>query len=164
MAEGKRRFCAVALALAAALGILTPPAAAGDQAPLVLQLPAATPFEFAGYYAALWQNFYRDAGLDVEIRPGPATVDPVREVVEGRARFGVGEARLLVRIAQGLPLLLLAPVFQESAAAVYYRADDDFPSLASLRDARIGPSGGGQHVRSRIPRDASRCRHRSRAG
>ena len=80
----------------------------------MLQLPGEAPFEFAGYYAALWQDFYRDAGLDVEIRPGSAAVDPVREVVEGPARFGVGDARLLVRIAQGLPLLLLAPIFQES--------------------------------------------------
>ena len=138
MAEGKSRFCAVALALAAALDILLRPAAAADPAPLVLLLPGEAPFEFAGYYAALWHDFYRDAGLEVGIRPGAAAVDPVREVVEGRARFGVGDVRLLVRIAQGLPLLLLAPVFQESGAAVYYRADGDFPSLLSLRDVRIG--------------------------
>src|SRR6266478_9311582 len=107
---------AVAVALTVALPV---PAVAGDK--LVLQLHREAQFEFAGYYAALWQGFYRDAGLDVEIRPGsPPNVpqgagsgptDPVREVTEGRARFGTGTARLLVRAAQGLPLLLLAPIF-----------------------------------------------------
>jgi hypothetical protein len=43
-----------------------------------------------------------------------------------------------VRTAQGLPLLLLAPIFQQSGAAVYYRADADFPSPAALAKAKLG--------------------------
>src|SRR5437763_266213 len=109
---------------------------------LVLQLHGPAQFEFAGYYAALWQGFYRDAGLEVEIKAGAdrgqPTTDPVREVTEGRAQFATGTADLVVRTAQGLPLLLLAPIFQQSGAAVYYRAENDFPSPAALAKARIG--------------------------
>ena len=47
----------VALALTAA------PGAAGAADKLMLQLHRAAQFEFAGYYAALWQGFYREAGL-----------------------------------------------------------------------------------------------------
>jgi ABC-type nitrate/sulfonate/bicarbonate transport system substrate-binding protein len=115
-------------------------ASAADK--LVLQLRGPAQFEFAGYYAALWHGFYKDAGLDVEIKPGAGSgespVDPVREVTEGRAQFGVGSSELVVRIAQGLPLLLLAPVFQESGAMVYYRADADFASPGALTRARLG--------------------------
>ena len=35
-----------------------------------MQLKWKHQFQFAGYYAALEQGFYRDAGLDVSIREG----------------------------------------------------------------------------------------------
>src|SRR5437763_4480807 len=107
---------------------------------VVLQLHGPEQFEFAGYYAALWRGFYQDAGIEVEIRPGggqPAA-DPVREVTEGRAQFGTGTAQLVVRAAQGQPLLLLAPIFQQSGVALYSRADGDFSSPAALTKGKIG--------------------------
>jgi ABC-type nitrate/sulfonate/bicarbonate transport system substrate-binding protein len=126
----------VALALAAA------PGAAGAADKLTLQLHRAAQFEFAGYYAALWQGFYREAGLEVEIKPGaPAgapAIDPVREIAEGRAQFGTGTVQLLIRAAQGQSLLLLASIFQQSDARIYYRADGDFTSPGALLNGRVG--------------------------
>ena len=130
------RACCLVLALGGT------PASAIAEDKLVLQLQREPQFEFAGYYAALWKGFYRDAGLEVEIKPGTAPgatpIDPVREVTEGRARFGTGTVQLLIRTAQGLPLLLLAPIFQQSGTAVYYRADGDFSSPRALLNARVG--------------------------
>jgi ABC-type nitrate/sulfonate/bicarbonate transport system substrate-binding protein len=128
--------CCVAPLLAA-----TPRAAvAADQ--VVLQLHRGVQFEFAGYYAALWKGFYREAGIEVEIKPGAplgtAPIDAVREVVERRAKFGTGTAQLLVYAAQGSPLVLLAPIFQRSGAAIYYRADGNFSSIRSLLGAKLG--------------------------
>jgi ABC-type nitrate/sulfonate/bicarbonate transport system substrate-binding protein len=126
--------CAVALAVA---GLAN--AAAAD--PLVLQLRGPAQFQYAGYYAALWQGFYAEAGLTVEIQPGAprgqTPTDPVRELAEGRAQFGVGGTELVIRAAQGLPLLLLAPIFQQSGTVVYYRADADFGSPAALGKAKV---------------------------
>ena len=48
-------------------------AAALDQ--VSLQLKWKHQFQFAGYYAALEQGFYRDAGLDVSIREGGPAAD-----------------------------------------------------------------------------------------
>ena len=59
---------AFAGALALALIGLPRPGAAAEA--VVLQLHGPAQFEFAGYYAALWKGFYRDAGLTVEIKPG----------------------------------------------------------------------------------------------
>jgi ABC-type nitrate/sulfonate/bicarbonate transport system substrate-binding protein len=126
---------AVCLAVPAAI------AGAADKR-VVLQLHRPAQFEFAGYYAALWQGFYRDAGLEVEIRRGaPAEApptDPVRELTEGRAQFGTGTVQLLIKAAQGQSLLLLAPIFQQSDTRVYYRADGDFPSPGALLNAKVG--------------------------
>ena len=86
--------------------------------------------------------FIEAAGLDVEIKPGSppgaSPIDPVREVTEGRAQFGTGTVQLLVRAAQGQSLLLLAPVFQQSGAAVYYRADRDLSLPTALLAGRVG--------------------------
>jgi ABC-type nitrate/sulfonate/bicarbonate transport system substrate-binding protein len=129
------------MAVATVLAVLVAAGAADAADTLVLQLHGPASFEFAGYYAALWQGFYNDAGLAIEIKPGAGRgeppIDPVREVTEGRAQFGTGTAELMVRTAQGLPLLLLAPVFQQSGAAVYYRAESDFPSPGALAKAKL---------------------------
>src|SRR6516162_6881497 len=125
-----------------ALSLTVSPGGAGAADKLVLQLHRTAQFEFAGYYAALWRGFYREAGLEVEIKPGAPPgvppIDPVREIVEGRAQFGTGSVQLLIRAAQGQSLLLLAPIFQQSDARVYYRVDGDFSSPGALLNGRIG--------------------------
>jgi ABC-type nitrate/sulfonate/bicarbonate transport system substrate-binding protein len=130
------------MAVAAALATLALGHAAAAADTLVLQLGGPAEFRFAGYYAALWQGYYRAAGLDIVIRPGVGAggkpIDPVREVSEGRAQFGTGTAELVVRAAQGLPITLLAPIFQRSGAMVYYRAADDYASPGALAKARLG--------------------------
>src|SRR5579872_7498210 len=109
------RVTAFAAALALALSALPQTGSAAEAVTLQLSGPAT--FEFAGYYAALWQGFYREAGLDVTIRPnavrGQAPVDAVREVIDGHAQFGTGTMQLVIRRAQGLPILLVAPIFQQ---------------------------------------------------
>jgi ABC-type nitrate/sulfonate/bicarbonate transport system substrate-binding protein len=137
---GFGRWVVYAACLALVLSVMPGGAIAADK--IVLQLHREPQFAFAGYYAAQWKGFYREAGLEVEIKPGThaggTPIDPVREVIERRAQFGTGNSQLLIRTAQGLPLLLLAPIFQQSGTAVYYRADSDFSAAHALVSAKIG--------------------------
>jgi ABC-type nitrate/sulfonate/bicarbonate transport system substrate-binding protein len=48
------------------------PAAAFDE--VSMQLKWKHQFQFAGYYAALEQGFYRDAGLYASSRPAPSVI------------------------------------------------------------------------------------------
>lgn len=87
--------------------------------PVTLQLLWNHQFQFAGYYAAVAQGYYRDAGLSVEIRDGGYdarghAVDPVEEVVFGRADFGTSRSDLLIHYSRGLPVALLACIMQQS--------------------------------------------------
>src|SRR5260370_35950658 len=97
------RLISVAFVLAA----LVAAGAASAEEKLVLQLHGPAQFEFAGYYAALWQGVYRDSGLTVEIKPGAGrrepVIRPVREGTEGRAQSPTGTAELVRRPAPGLP-------------------------------------------------------------
>lgn len=134
---------AAALAIGGAVLLNLGNAAQAVTDKIVLQLPGPAQFEFAGYYAALWQGYYRAEGLDVQIKPAAAAdsapLDPMREVAEGRVQFGVAPAiDLVIRAAQGQPLLLLAPIFQRSGAEIYYRQSDDYASPGALASLKVG--------------------------
>ncbi len=96
-------------------------AAAADK--ISLQLRWDHQFQFAGYYAAKWRGYYAEAGLDVEIRsaiqPDGKILSAVNEVGEGRADFGIGAADILIARDKGIPLVVLAVIFQQSAAELY---------------------------------------------
>src|SRR5258707_14676448 len=52
-----------------------------------LQLKWQHQFQFAGYYQALEQGLYRDAGLDVTIREGGPDIDVSDAVTGGQTHF-----------------------------------------------------------------------------
>ncbi|NHZ90795.1 PAS domain S-box protein [Massilia sp. CCM 8733] len=113
-----RRWRACAL-LAAAL-------AGGDALALekvVVQLKWQHQFQFAGYYAAQEQGFYREAGLDVTLREAERGDDAVSAVTSGAAEYGVANTNLLVARGRGKPVVVLASVFQHSPAVLLVRAD-----------------------------------------
>src|SRR6195256_4116345 len=105
------------LVMAAFLVLLTShPAAALDQ--VSLQLKWKHQFQFAGYYAALEQGFYRDAGLDVTIREGGPGIDASEAVAGGKADYGVCTSSVLRDWSVGRRLVVLATIFQRSPAII----------------------------------------------
>jgi ABC-type nitrate/sulfonate/bicarbonate transport system substrate-binding protein len=92
------------------------PALALDAASL--QLKWKHQLQFAGYYQALEQGFYRDAGLDVTIREGGSDMDISGAVADGKADFGVCSASVLRDWGAGRRLVVLAAMFQRSAAVI----------------------------------------------
>ena len=133
------------LIYALSLLIFIPPAAAAEK--VVLQLAWDHQFQFAGYYAALWQGYYADAGYEVEIRsrarPDGSLYNVIREVEEGRADFGIGSGNILVAQDKGASLSLLAPVFQQSAVALYAKKSTQLNSPADLTRLKVAISSGG---------------------
>lgn len=130
------------LAIASMAAFGTGTASAQDE--VVLQLRWDHQFQFAGYYAALWQGYYADAGLTVEIRSAitedRTILNTTEEVGAGRAHFGIGSTDILLAADRGIPLRILASIFQQSGMAVVSRRDRNITSLAdvaSLRVARI---------------------------
>ena len=79
-----------------------------------LQLKWTHGFQFAGYYAAIEKGYYRDAGLAVELLEAKPGDDPVKNVVDGHAEYGVGNSSLLLARKAGRPVVALAAIFQHS--------------------------------------------------
>lgn len=87
---------------------------------VVLQLKWTHQFQFAGYYAALEQGYYRAAGLDVRLKPNGQdgiSVSPVEEVLNGHAHYGISNSGLVKVYLEGKPVVVLAAILQHSAVA-----------------------------------------------
>src|SRR5260370_29580534 len=81
--------------------------------------------QFAGYYLAEDKGFYRAEGLDVDIRPGGADVDPESLVASGEADFaqaGGLESVLAARDA-GWPVVAIGAAFQRIDVAFIARKE-----------------------------------------
>ncbi len=77
-----------------------------------LQLKWFHAFQFAGYYAAKEQGFYIDEGLDVHILERNPELNIVNQVVSNEVQYGVEDTRIIVRYANGAPIIALAAIFQ----------------------------------------------------
>jgi len=103
---------------------------------VVLQMRWDNQFQFAGIYAADWQGYYEQAGLDVEIRSAFAEdgtqVKVIEEVAAGRAHFGIGAAEVLIARDRGAPVVVAASIFQQSPIAIVARTDAGVRSPADL--------------------------------
>ena len=85
---------------------------------VTLQLKWQHQFQFAGYYAAIQQGYYRDLGLEVSLREAQPYEDPVQYVLDGNAEFGVGTSELLLLHHFNQPVVVLAVIFQHSPLAL----------------------------------------------
>lgn len=123
--------------LAAALFVLPWSVASAADAPadrVVLQLKWQHQFQFAGYYAAVAQGFYREEGLEVVLREAVPGHDPVEEVLAERAEFGVGTSELALLRAKGKPVVVLGVILQHSPLVLLARRASGVSDLHDLHD------------------------------
>lgn len=128
-------FWIVDCGLALAGDGIAPPAAPLDK--ITLQLKWRHQFQFAGYYAADAQGYFREAGLDVQIVEAQPGEEPMLAVVEGRAEFGVGTTDLLLMRDKGVPVVVLANFFQHSPVALMVRKDSGIRNIHELAKGRL---------------------------
>lgn len=82
--------------------------------PVSLQINWNHQYQFAGYYAAIYKGYYKEAGMDVTIKGWRPGINVVEEVVSGRSDFAVGYGTLVVDFAKGAPISLVMASFQFS--------------------------------------------------
>lgn len=112
--------------------------------PVTLQLQWVTQAQFAGYYAALEQGFYEEAGLDVTILEGAVEIVPQQVVAAGEAEFGVAWVpKMLASREQGADLVNIAQIFQRSGTMQVAWADSSISSVEDWAGLRVGSWGFG---------------------
>src|SRR5665647_637647 len=104
---------------------------------VTLQLKWKHQFQFAGYYAAVEQGYYREAGFDVTLKEVDSTMDPIEAVLQGHAEFGSASVELVQRRSQGDPVVVLGVVFQHSPLVLVARENEGISNVSDLKGKRI---------------------------
>ena len=95
-----------------------------------LQLKWKNQFQFAGYYIAKEKGFYKDVGLDVDIKEYQNGVDIVQDVIDEKANYGVGYPSIVLEKALGRKIVLLSAIYQDSPHVLISLN----PKIRSIRD------------------------------
>ncbi len=141
--EFENRACLVVILFLSSLLFPFFSAVAEPLEKVTLQLKWMHQFQFAGYYAAIEQGYYRDAGLDVILKEARPDMDFTEEVVSGRADYGIEMPGLLLERQKGKPVVVLAAIFQHSPEALFVLKDSGITAIHDLigKPVMLSPFG-----------------------
>ena len=93
-----------------------------------VQLDWKYQFEYAGYIAAKEKGYYRDAGLDVELREYQESSDVVSDVLNRKSNYGIYNSSLVVDNGKIKPIVVMATYLQHSPLVLVTRKGIDNPA------------------------------------
>ena len=132
----------LALAAGLALGLAATGARAADT--VTIQLKWVAQAQFAGYFVARDKGFYKEAGLDVTIKPGGPDVAPPQVIAGGGADVVVDwMPSALASREKGVPLVNISQTFKRSGLELTCRADTGIKKPTDLKGKTVGIWYGG---------------------
>jgi NitT/TauT family transport system substrate-binding protein len=115
--------------------------------PVTLQVKWVTQAQFAGYYVAAAKGYYKDADLDVTIKPGGPDIAPETVIAGGGADVIVDWlAAALSAREKGVPLVNIAQPFKSSALLFVCRKDMGITSPADFKGKTLGTWFAGNEL------------------
>src|SRR6478609_8363482 len=118
--------------------------AAGTPAKVTLQLQWVAQGQFAGYYAAVDQGYYKDAGLDVTIKEGGVDIVPQTVLAQGQADYAIAWVpKALASREQGAEITDVAQVFQRSGTRQVSFKAKNITAPADFKGKKVGNWGFG---------------------
>ena len=116
----------------------------GKLTPVTLQLQWVAQAQFAGYYAAVEQGYYKDEGLDVKIKEAGTDTVPIKSVADGDADYAISWVpKVLGSIEQGVNVTDVAQIFERSGTTQISFKDKDITTAADLKGKKVGSWGFG---------------------
>ncbi len=115
---------------------------------VVLQLDWLNQFQFAGYYMAKELGYYRDVGLDVEIKEFKKDTDIFSVIPEKKADFAVGHSSIIISQINGADIVALGAIYQQSPMVLLTRDDTNINTVADLKNKKIMLSNDAQDMAS----------------
>ena len=109
-----------------------------------LQLQWVTQAQFAGYFAAADQGYYKDEGLDVQILEGGVDIVPQTVLAQGQADYAIAWVpKALASREQGAQITDVAQVFARSGTLQVSFKDKGISSPSALKGKKVGNWGFG---------------------
>jgi NitT/TauT family transport system substrate-binding protein len=140
---GRKHWVIAGLAAAVLLSVGMGTAAAKPQARkldnVTLQLKWVTQSQFAGYYAAVTNGYYKDFGLNVTLKVGGPSITPETVVASGQAQIGVDWVpSLLATRDTGTSLVSIAQMFSKSGMTEISFKSSGITSVAKMKGKKVG--------------------------
>ncbi len=106
---------------------------------VTVQLSWFPSVEYAGFYAAMENGYYADENLEVTLVAGGPEVNPVDEVMNGKAQFGItsGDTIIMAKSNQQ-NLIALAAIFKENPLAITSLKKDNITKPGDLVGKTVG--------------------------
>ena len=105
-----------------------------------LQLKWFDQFQFAGYYMAKEKGFYKDVGLDVEIKKYLHGIDLVKKVVNKEVNYAIGGSNLIIDKSEGKNINLLYSIFQTSPFVAISKKSSNIKDIKSFENKKLALS------------------------
>ncbi len=108
---------------------------ADDLKKVSVQLEWKHQFEFAGFYMAKEKGFYKDIGLDVEMKEFNDNVNIIEDVIKGKSTFGISSSSLILEKLKNKPVVLLSSYFKQNVLALAVKKN--IKSVEDLKGKKI---------------------------
>ena len=104
-----------------------------------LQLHWKYQFEFAGFIAAKEKGFYKEAGLDVELKEYTFGQNIINDITNKKSTYGIYNSNILVEYLKKEPIQLISSYFKRSALVLITKPEIKYPK--DLVDKKIMAAG-----------------------
>jgi NitT/TauT family transport system substrate-binding protein len=106
---------------------------------VTLQLKWVAQAQFAGYYAAKAKGYYKQAGLDVNLKLGGPDISPEQVVLGGQAQFGINwYPSLLAQRDTGNDLVNIAQVYARSGTTEVTWKSSGINTFKKMKGKKFG--------------------------
>lgn len=95
--------------------------------------------EYAGFYSAIEKGYYADENIEVTLNPGGPELNPIDEVNNGNAQFGIGQGDSLITArANGQNFVAVATIFRNNPLAITSLKEDNIQKPEDLVGKTVG--------------------------
>merc|ERR1711941_243291 len=105
---------------------------AAEAKKIILQLSWLHQFQFAGYYVAKELGFYKELGIDLEIKEYKYGLDLSNAIENNKADFVIGRSSLLIDKFEGKDIVIIAAIFQNSPLMLLVKKDSGIKKIEDL--------------------------------
>jgi NitT/TauT family transport system substrate-binding protein len=129
----------IAVAVSIAAGFASAGGSGQKLTKVTLQLKWVAQAQFGGYYAAKAKGYYKQAGLDVNLKLGGPDISPEQVVLGKQAEFGIDwMPSLLAQRDTGNDLVNIAQVYTRSGTTEVTWKKDGYSSICALKGKKYG--------------------------
>lgn len=95
--------------------------------------------EYAGFYTAIEKGYYADENIEVTLNAGGPEINPLDEVNNGNAQFGIGQGdSLILAKTNGQNFVSVAAIFKNNPLAITSLSSDNIQKPEDLVGKTVG--------------------------